>query len=54
MLKFLHSAFMGEQGEKFENINDISMHEFIILAMITFGLVLFGLFPNTILNMVNF
>lgn len=54
MLKFLHLAFMGEQREQFENINDISMHEFIILAMITFGLVLFGLFPNTILNMVNF
>lgn len=50
MLKFLHSAFMGE-GEG--NYKDISVHEFVVLASITAGLVIFGIFPNVILNLVG-
>ena len=48
MLKFLHCAFMGE-GEG--NYNDISVHEFVVLASITAGLVVFGIFPSVILNL---
>ncbi len=48
MLKFLHCAFMGE-GEG--NYNDISVHEFVVLASITAGLIIFGIFPSVLLNL---
>ena len=50
MLKFLHGAFFGE-GEG--NYNDISVHEFVVLASITAGLIMFGIFPSVILNLVG-
>ena len=53
MLKFLHKSFFGEQLEAFERINDISIHEFIVLASIIAGLLIFGLFPNALLNMIG-
>jgi len=53
MLKFLHKGFMGEKQETFAKINDISVHEFVVLGSITIGLILFGLFPNVILNMIG-
>ena len=51
MLKFLHRGFFGETD--CEKINDISVHEFLVLASVLAGLVIFGLFPDTILGMVN-
>lgn len=51
MLKFLHLSFWGEKQEAFSKINDISVHEFVVLASITAGLVIFGLFPNIILSL---
>ncbi len=51
MLKFLHSSFFGEQQEIFAKINDISVHEFVVLASITAGLIIFGLFPTVLLNL---
>ena len=53
MLKFLHSGFFGEAKAEFEKINDISLHEFLVLSAILLGLVIFGIFPNTILSMVT-
>jgi len=53
MLKFLHLSFMGERKEEFEKINDISVHEFVVLASIVVGLIIFGLYPNAILNLVG-
>lgn len=53
MLKFLHSAFWAEQKTEFEKVNDITIHEFVVLASITFGLILFGLYPNAIINLVG-
>ena len=53
MLKFLHSGFFGRINEEFEKINDISLHEFVVLASITAGLVIFGLFPMAILNLIG-
>ena len=50
MLKFLHKSFFGEQMECFERINDITVHEFVVLASITAGLIIFGIFPNAILG----
>lgn len=53
MLKFLHKSFMGEQMECFERINDIAVHEFVVLATITVALVIFGIFPNVILGVIQ-
>lgn len=51
MLKFLHLGFMGKKQEIFAKINDITVHEFIVLASITTGLIVFGIFPGFILGM---
>ena len=53
MLKFLHKGFFGELPEAYEKINDITVHEFIILAAVLAGLVLFGIFPNTLLGIIG-
>ena len=53
MLKFLHGAFMGQVQDNFEKINDITMHEFLVLVSITAGLLIFGIFPSVILNMIG-
>lgn len=53
MLKFLHKSFCGEKQLRFEKINDISIHEFILLATTTGGLILLGLFPSVILNIIG-
>ena len=53
MLKFLHKGFFGELPEAYEKANDITVHEFIVLASILAGLVIFGLFPQTILGMLG-
>ena len=53
MLKFLHLSFMGEKQEQFEKINDITVHEFVVLGSIVVGLVIFGIFPNTILGVIQ-
>lgn len=53
MLKFLHKSFFGELKPEFERVNDISVHEFVVLAAILAGLIIFGVFPDTILTMVG-
>lgn len=51
MLKFLHKSFYGELPQEFEKVNDITVHEFIVLASVLAGLVIFGIFPGVLLNM---
>ena len=53
MLKFLHKSFMGEEQQAFEKINDITTHEFVVLASITAGLILFGIFPSVLIGMIG-
>ena len=53
MLKFLHKGFFGETAPEFEKVNDISVHEFLVLAAVLAGLIIFGLFPNAILGMLG-
>lgn len=53
MLKFLHRGFFAELKPEYEKINDISVHEFLVLAAILAGLVMFGLYPNAILGMIG-
>ena len=51
MLKFLHSSFYGELKPEFEKVNDISVHEFLILAAVSAGLIIFGIFPDALLSL---
>ena len=51
MLKFLHCGFYGEIKPEFEKINDISIHEFLILAAVSAGLIIFGIFPDALLSL---
>lgn len=53
MLKFLHNGFMGERQEKFEKINDITVHEFVVLGSITAILLIFGILPNVLLGIIG-
>ena len=53
LLKFLHKGFYGEKMEGCEKVNDISLHEFVVLASILAGLILFGLYPNSILSIIG-
>ena len=53
MLKFLHKSFFGEIREEYLKVNDLSIHEFIVLASVLGGLLIFGLFPDAILGMLN-
>jgi NADH-quinone oxidoreductase subunit M len=48
MLKFLHISFYGDNQHK--KINDITVHEFIVLASITALLILFGIIPSSLLS----
>ena len=51
MLKFLHSSFYGELKPEFEKVNDISVHEFLILSAVSAGLIIFGIFPDALLSL---
>ena len=53
MLKFLHRSFYGEVKEEFLKVNDLSVHEFVVLGSILGGLILFGIFPNTLLRLIG-
>lgn len=53
MLKFLHKGFFNEVKMEYSKVNDISIHEFVVLASILCGLVIFGLFPDSLLGMLN-
>ena len=53
MLKFLHKGFFGEVKEEYLKVNDLSVHEFVVLASILSGLILFGLFPDVLLSLIG-
>ncbi len=52
MLKFLHKGFFGEGKEEYAKINDITVHEFVVLGAVLAGLIIFGLYPEAILGMI--
>lgn len=53
MLKFLHKGFFGTVREEYLKVNDLSVHEFVVLASVLGGLIIFGLCPNAILGMIG-
>lgn len=53
MLKFLHKGFFGTVRDEYLKVNDLSIHEFVVLASVLGGLIIFGLCPNAILGMIS-
>ena len=52
MLKFLHNSFYGAKLDGKEGISDISIHEFVVLGSVLAGLIILGLYPNAVLNLI--
>lgn len=53
MLRFLHETFYSNLLEKWHNLKDIMMHEFSVLSIISFCVIIFGVFPMFIINIVQ-
>lgn len=53
MLKFLHGIFFGKYLNLNIKVNDVSAHEFVVLSIITAGIIFFGIFPMTIINIIS-
>lgn len=52
VLKLIHEVFMGILPEKYIKVQDVALHEFVVLSVITFLVVLLGCFPFIIVNFV--
>jgi len=53
VLRFLHKTFFENIFEKWHKLSDITNHEFVVLFALTSAIVFFGLFPMTIINIVQ-
>ena len=53
IMKFIHETFFGTLPEKYKSVQDIAVHEFIILGAISFIIVILGCFPSIIINFIN-
>lgn len=53
MLKFLHKSFFDNLIEGGEKVNDLAVYEFIVLLSILCALVVLGIFPDSILGIIN-
>ncbi|MCQ2788972.1 MAG: NADH-quinone oxidoreductase subunit M [bacterium] len=56
ILKFLHKVFFANVFEKYQidtSVADISNHEFLVLLVIVVAIIIFGLFPMSILDLVE-
>lgn len=53
MLRFLHKTFFSTLLEKWKNLKDITVPEFVVLSLLSSFIVLFGVFPMQILDIVQ-
>ena len=53
MLRFLHKTFWGNIFEKWSKISDITNHEFVVLFALILVIAFFGIFPMSILDIVQ-
>lgn len=53
LMKPVHEVFFGILPDKYKNIQDIAVHEFVVLAAISFIIILLGCFPFVIVNFLN-
>lgn len=53
ILKLLHSTFFANIFEKWNDVKDITNHEFVVLFALTLAVGFFGVFPMAIINFVQ-
>ena len=53
ILRFIHNVFFGILPDRFEKVQDIAIHEFIILGIISLVIVLLGCFPSLLINFLD-
>lgn len=50
MLRLLHKTFFANLLERWQNVKDITTHEFVVLFSICLAVAFFGIFPMSVLN----
>lgn len=53
ILRLLHKTFFANIFEKWEKVNDITNHEFVVLFSLCLAVGFFGIFPMSIINIVQ-
>ena len=53
VLKFLHECFYSWLPHKYNHVQDVAVHEFIVLGAISSIIILLGCFPFIIINFLN-
>lgn len=53
LLKLIHKVFYGSQLERWNSLSDITNHEFVILFVMTFVVILFGVYPMPIIDTIS-
>ena len=53
LMKLVHEVFFGLLPERFKNVQDIAVHEFIVLGALSFIIILLGCFPFVIIDFLN-
>lgn len=53
VLRFLQGAFFSNMFEKWKNIKDITNHEFVVLFALVLAVAFFGLFPMSIISILE-
>lgn len=53
ILKLLHKTFFANIFERWQNVKDITNHEFLVLIAITLAVGFFGVFPMSIINIIQ-
>lgn len=53
VLRLLHKTFFGNMFEKWEHVNDIMNHEFVVLFSLILVVGFFGAFPMAIINFIQ-
>lgn len=53
ILKFIHETFFGILPDKYKHVQDIAVHEFVILGAISFIILILGCFPFVVINFLN-
>lgn len=53
LLKLIHKVFYGAILERWESLNDVVNHEFIVLFSMSFVVILFGIYPMPIIDTIS-
>lgn len=53
MLRLIHKTFFGNLFERWQDVKDIANHEFLVMFALSVAIIFFGVFPMSILNLVQ-